>query len=268
MIPELVQDHQAASGSRHTLGLPQRANGIRHDCQDEMKDDLLYLLMALVRKNYRDISRWVLRHGQVPKGEDVQHLAIEIMDTLDPYYGLTLEEIQLGGLINSLFGIVLRHGISIPAPYIHAARTFVVLEGVVRIASPSLELIPAIQPYLTDLLQNRWSPERVIRDFQGEFSEILSAVRSYPVHLAEVLDRAAEGRLHFETDVPGIEGVGQKMDQASSRIQHSVLAAGLLISSAILLFTQGTATGSLQGILGTAGFAAGLLLMVKLLLRG
>ena len=234
----------------------------------EMKDDLLQLLVALVRRNYRDISRWVIKRGQVPQGVDASHLALELMDTLDPYYGLSMEEIQLGGLINSLFGMVLRHGISIPAPYVHAARTFVTLEGVVRLCSPNLELIPAIQPYMSELLQNRWAPERIFRDLQGDVSEILAAVRSYPVNMAEVLARAAEGRFRMETEVPGMDKIGRKLEQASSRIQLAVLSSGLLISSAILLFMQTSPGGSIQSVLGTIGFVGGLLLMLKLLVRG
>lgn len=232
----------------------------------EMVDDLLQLLVALIRRNYRDIARWILKRGRPLEEIDLHTLALELMDTLEPYYGLSLAEIQIGGLFNSLFGMALRHGIAIPAQYVHAGRTFVTLEGVVRLCAPHLELLPAIQPYLTEVLKRRFSPERLIRDVKSEASDMLAALRSYPTNLAEVLARTAEGRLRMETRVPEIRDLEQRMDVASNRLQLAVLTSGLMISSAILLFSQ-AGSGSLPSVLGIAGFVAGFLLMLKLAVR-
>jgi ubiquinone biosynthesis protein len=234
----------------------------------EMKEDLLQVLVALIRRNYRDVSRWVLKRGQPPKGVDVHGLALELMDTLDPYYGLSLEEIQLGGMFNSLFEIALRHDISIPAPYVHVGRTFVILEGVVRRCSPQMALIPAIQPYMAEVLQKRWSPDRLLRDLEGDLSDLFSALRSCPTNLAEVLGRAAEGRFRLEAGIPEVQKLGERLDQASHRVQLAVLSSGLLISSSILLFMQTADAWSLQKVLGIAGFVVGLLLMLRLWIRG
>lgn len=234
---------------------------------EEMADDLFQLLVGLIRRNYRDVARWILKHGRPIHETDARTLALELMDTLDHYYGLKLEEIQIGGLFNSLFGMVLRHGISIPAQFVLVGRTFVALEGVVRLASPSLEILPVIQPYLLEVLKRRWSLDRVLRDVRGEASDILTAVRSYPANLAEVLSRAAEGRLSIEARVPEVAGLERRVDQAASRIQIALLVCGLLVSSAILLFQQ-AGHGSLQTALGVMGFTGGLLLAVKLILRG
>ena len=234
----------------------------------EMIDDLLQLLVALIRRNYRDIARWTLKRGRPLEETHPHTLALELMDTLEPYYGLSLAEIQIGGLFNSLFGIALRHGIAIPAQYVHAGRTFVTLEGVVRLCAPHLELLPAVQPYLAEVLKKRCSPERLIRDVKSEVSDVFQALRSYPTNFAEVIARAAEGRLRMETMVPEIRHLERKVDQASSRLQLAVLSSGLLISSAILLFTRAPGTSSLPTVLGITGFVAGLLLILKLVVRG
>jgi ubiquinone biosynthesis protein len=231
----------------------------------EMTDDLLQLLVALVRRNFREVGRWILKRGRPLREVDVNSLSMELMDTLDPYYGLRLEEIQIGGLFNSLFGMVLRHGIAIPAPYVLVGRTFVTLEGVVRLCSPHLELLSAIQPYMTQVLQRRWSAERLLRDFQTDATDMLAALKSYPTNLAEVLSRAAEGRLQIEARTPEVGGLSRKLDHALSRIQLSILVSGLMISSALLLFAQAS-QGGVKTVLGIAGFITGLLLVLKSLL--
>jgi ubiquinone biosynthesis protein len=164
----------------------------------EMVDDLLQLLVAILGRSYRDIAKWILGRGRPREEIDLHALALELMDALDAYYGLSLSEIRIGGLFTSLFGMVLRHGIGIPAPYALVGRTFVTLEGSLRLCSPDIELLPAIEPYMRDVAKRRWSPERLARDVRQELSEVVTAVRSYPTNLAEVLSRAAEGRLRVE----------------------------------------------------------------------
>jgi ubiquinone biosynthesis protein len=233
----------------------------------EMMDDLLTLIVALLRRNYSQVARWILRRGRPQDDIDQRTLSLELVDVLDQYYGLRLEEIQIGGLFNSLFTIALRHGISIPAPYVLVGRTFLTLEGVVRLCSPKLELLPTIQPYLTQVVRRRWSADRLLRETWSEASEMLLAMRSYPSNLAEVLARAAEGRLRIEAKIPEIAGLEKRIEQSSNRVQLSVLVCGLMISSAILLFPQAEGD-SLPTYLGAIGFVVGLLIVLKRVVRG
>lgn len=233
----------------------------------EMADDLFQLLHALLRRDYRDVARWILKRGRPAVDVDVQTLSLELLDTLDQYYGLKLGEIQIGGLFDSLFGLIFRHGLRIPPQYVQVGRTFIALEGVVRLCSPGLELVPVVEPYVRELVRRRWSPERLLRDVRSELSDLAVAVRSYPSNLAEALSRAAEGRFRVETHLPELHRVERRMDQASSRVQIAILICGLLVSSSILLFQQ-AGQGSLQSALGLVGFTGGLLLVAKLVLRG
>jgi ubiquinone biosynthesis protein len=234
----------------------------------EMADDILVLLLSLVRRDYREVARWILKRGRPRDDVDVPGLALELMDTLDHYYGLSLGEIQIGGLFNSIFGMVLRHGIAIPAQYVLVGRTFIALEGVVRLCSPSLELLAAIKPHMSELLRRRWAPERLFRDAREEVVDLLASLRSAPRNLSEALSRAAEGRIRIEAKISELGNLEKRLDQATSRIQLAILVCGLLISSAILLFQETASHGSLPNALGVAGFVTSLLLMLKLVLRG
>jgi ubiquinone biosynthesis protein len=238
-------------------------------CTPEMTDNLLLLLVALIRRNYPEIARWLIKRStKPPRDVDTEVLALELMDTLDPHYGIGISDIRIGGLFKSLFGIMVRHAISVPAPYVHVGRTFITLEGVVRLCSPGLELLPAIQPYMSGVLKRRWAPERLMRDVRSEATEVLAALRSYPSNLAEVLARAASGQLRVESSIPELESLERSIEQASSRIPLAILICGLVISSSILLFAQASSSGSLETILGACGFITGLLLAARMVFRG
>ena len=236
-------------------------------CTPAMVDHLLLLLVAVMQRNYVDIARWFLKRSGPQRSVDVEVLAIELMDTLDPFYGLEVGDVQIGGLFKSLFGTMVRHRLSIPAPYVHVGRTFIALEGVVRLTSPDLELLPAIQPYMTDVLRRRWAPERVFRELRGDVTELFTALRSYPGNLSEVLARAATGQLSVVTSTPELAHIEERIEQASNRLPIAIMVSGLLVSSAILLFAQTSTNSTVQQVLGVIGFAGGLLLSARLVLR-
>lgn len=234
----------------------------------EMTDQLLTLLLALLQRNYSEIARWFLRRAGPQRSIDAETLSLELMEALDPYYGLELGDIQLGGLFSSMFGLLLRRRIPIPAPFVHVGRTFILLEGVVRLACPRLELLPAIRPYMTGVLRRRWAPDRIVREVRGDLSELFLALRSYPGNLSELLARAASGRFRIETTTPELAHIEERIEQVSSRMPLAILVSGLMVSSAILLFAQASTGSSAQQVLGLIGFGVGILLAFRMAWRG
>lgn len=232
----------------------------------ELQDDFFRLLYALLTREFKDVAAWILRHGKPSQELSAADLALELAEVLDPYYGLQLADISLGGMFNSLFTLVLRHGISIPAPYVTVGRAIVSLEGTVRLCAPEVEVLGAIRPYILRLLAERFSPRRVLKDLRREAQDILAALRTYPGNISEVLSRLAEGRLRLEARIPELERIERSIEHSSSRTQLSLLVVGLLIGSALLLFRLPTGSDSLRTILGVSGFLLGLLLTVKVAL--
>jgi ubiquinone biosynthesis protein len=231
----------------------------------DMMDDLVYLLYHLVGRDYRSIARLVLKIGRPRKDVDARSLALDLLDSLDQYYGHSLGEIHVGGLLQSLFGIAARYGIVMPSQYVLLGRTLMTLEGVVRTLAPEIELLSRVQPYLQKVLRGRWGPERVLKEVRSEASELLQAVRSYPLNVAEILQRMAEGRLRVESHLQNTERIERRLQEVATRIPLALLLCGLLISSSLLLFSE--SGGSLKQIVAIVGYVAALAIFLRMLLR-
>jgi ubiquinone biosynthesis protein len=231
----------------------------------DMMDDLVYLLYHLVERDYRSIARLVLKIGRPGKEVDARSLALDLLDSLDQYYGHSVAEIHLGGLFQSLFSIAVRFGIVMPPQYVLLGRTLMTLEGVVRTLAPEIELLSHVQPYLQRVMRSRWGPERILKDVRSEAAEILQAVRSYPINLAEILQRVAEGRLRVESQLQNTERIERRLQEVATRIPLAILICGLLISSSLLLFS--VSGGSLRQVVAILGYVAALAIFLKMLLR-
>ncbi len=234
----------------------------------EMMDDLIVLLVTLVQQDYRRVARWILRHGRPTADVDPDTLAMDLMDHLDPYFGLSLEEIRVGDLFNALFGMVMRYGIRIPPQYVTVGRTFVTLEGSVRLCAPGLEVMPHLQPYVTEILRSRWAPGRLAREFESQLTDLFSVLKSFPANLAEVLARTAEGRLRVETHNPDLERVERKIDVIGARVPMAIFGGALLLGSvAFLCIPKDWEVGAWTPVLGLAGLVTTFFLGLRIFLR-
>jgi ubiquinone biosynthesis protein len=233
----------------------------------ETTDDLVSLLVSLVERDYRRVARWILKQGQPSTDVDSDTLAMEVMDQLDPYFGLSLGEIRVGDLFNTLFAMVMRHGIRVPSQFVTAGRTFVILEGTVRLCAPQMQVLPEIQPYVEKVLRSRWGPRRVAREVEEQLKELFSTLKSFPTNLGEVLSKAADGRLRVETRNPDMRRLESKIETLAARLPLALLVCALILSSSVLLCVPEASGGSLTRILGVSGFAVAFFLGLRFFLR-
>lgn len=233
----------------------------------QMIDDLLVLIVTLIRRNFDGLARWILKQGRPAKEVDPRELASELMDVLDPAYGVSLGDIRVGPLVNSLFEILVRHAIALPAQYVHVGRTLVTLEGVLRSCSPGLEILPTIRPYASRLFRSRWSPERLLREVRGEVTELFGSVRAYPRQIADILTRVSEGRLEVNSSIRELARVDKDLKVISTRVPLALVSCGLLVSSSILMLVDTGAAGNLPLVAGIGGYVVALLLGIRLFLK-
>jgi len=234
----------------------------------EMMDDLVLLLHHLIRRDYRSTARLVLKIGRTGTDVDPRHLALELLDSLDQYYGQSIGDINFGGLFQSLLGIALRYRIVMPPQYVLLGRTLVTLEGVVRSLAPQLELLSRVEPYLQNVMRERWAPARVLREVETQAAELVQSVRSYPVNISEILQRIAEGRLKLEAHLHNTERIERRLQEVGTKIPLALLICALLVSSSILLFASVEGQDLLKPWMGVLGYVGALVLILRLFLKG
>lgn len=238
-------------------------------CTASMIEDLLLLLYYLIRKDYAQITRIILKVGRPKADVDTQLLTYDVMDSLDQYYGLSMRDIDFSRVLNTLFGISVRYKISLPPQYVVLGRTLMTLEGVVRDIAPKLEILSKLEPFLLNAVRARWAPGRVLKEIEATFGDFVGSLRTVPVHLAEVLKQSAEGRFQINTHLKSTERLERRLEFIGYRVPQAILLAGTLVASALLLTVSGGPDGGfgLSTILGAFGFVAALVLVLWMNVR-
>ncbi len=120
---------------------------------EELAEGLDEMLMAIVNRNAVDLGDIILRLGSAPPATPRDQLRADLTDFVADYVGQSIQDMDLGGALNSLFEIIRRYNITLPPPLSLLLRTLVELEGTAQRLSPEFSLAEVFQPFYTTMVR-------------------------------------------------------------------------------------------------------------------
>ena len=201
----------------------------------ELRSRLVRLLSNLLRRDYQQVARTVLKLGR-PRGEvNVFELSQDLASRLDPYYGLTLREIELASLFSTILNLARDHRISIAPVFILMTRCLVLMEGVTEKLDPHFNTMDEIEPLAKRYLKERFRPENVYSEVEGRVWELANHLWEFPQHAAEVTRQLAQGRFQVDTHLQGLDKLGRRIEGSANAVVHALIVSSLLVASALVL---------------------------------
>lgn len=234
---------------------------------DEMRHTLMRMLRALLDKDYEKLARQVLHFGrnsgETSRFEFTQDLAMR----LDPYFGLTLEEIDLGALFTTILDLARDHRVRISPSLLTMTRCLLLVESLAHQLDPELDTMEAVAPLAKRYLLHQMRPDVVVDDLFSKLSDLGSQILEYPNYATEILRRLSQGQLNIDTHVQGLEGLNERLRESSTTIAQSLIVSSLLVASALVMgLERGPMLWNLN-LLGVVGYAIAAVLGLLILLR-
>jgi ubiquinone biosynthesis protein len=135
-------------------------------------------------------------------------------------------------------------------------KSLMTVEGVGKEIYPELDLIEEVRPYFTELVQRRYSPERLTQDALRGLRRISGAASEMPLHVEEILDDLRQGAFTVRTQQTQLESAA---DRLGRRAFSGLVVGSLIIAGAILLAQESywlggltVAAGAFYALLHTA----------------
>lgn len=236
---------------------PHPANILVHDDQlslvdfglvgflsQTLKDDLRDLFVALLLQDVEEITDSVLRLGAVahlPK--DTSDLQKDIQRLLHRYHGLSLEHVSLADSLREIMEVAFRHRIRLPSDLALLARTLLILEGLTRRLDPEFNLVEFAQPFLSRMLRERLSPQRLGNEALRTLRTMSRLASSLPRRSETLLEQLERGEATVGIEIKWLDRIMLKLDVLANRLAFSVIIAALIIGSSLIIWAGGdTAT--------------------------
>ena len=161
----------------------------------------------------------------------------DILEILHLYHSVTVGKLDLGQLLMDLNNMLRTHHIKLPSDLALMFKTMVTAEGTARQLYPELDVIAEIEPFISQLGVDRWSPSQVWRRFTRQLRFYLKLQSSLPGSIQRILQKMEQGELDIRFRHENLGGLQKSLDNVSNRLSFSIILGALIIGSSMIITT-------------------------------
>ncbi len=203
---------------------------------DDAKRELLVdLLLAIVRNDVDRTVDLMLQIGQPSQPIERPLMHSDVRDFIETYYGVPLDQLNLGRLLNDFISILSNHGLRTPGDLMLMIRAIITLEGVGRQLDAEFNLANELGPYVEKLIRKRYDPKRIAERTVADIKILLKAAHDLPLHLGNTLKKVSQDDLKIQLEHRGLDKLINEFDRSSNRIVVGMVTSSLILSAAFII---------------------------------
>jgi len=198
------------------------------------REDQYYLarnLLAMFRRDYRQVAELHVQSGWVPKGTRINEFEAAIRSVCEPIFEKPLKDISFGQVLVSLFQTARRFDMEVQPQLVLLQKTLLNIEGLGRQLYPDLDLWGTAHPYLERWLENRFHPKSLWGELKRHGPEWMESFPMVPHLIFNALDRI-QGMSDLGPELQQTKQLLAKQQQASRRQRSRLIIAGLALTGA------------------------------------
>ncbi len=159
----------------------------------------------------------------------------DLAEFLEPYYGMTVKQVDLGAYLERLTEISIRFRLRMPQNLYLVNKTLLTMEGLLRQLDPDFNLIEIARPYVARLIRKQRDPRRAVKaawDGVREFQDIFTSVSR---HSQTLVKKMVRDDIHLNIRHEELNRFIRDVDKSSNRLSFSILTAAIIIASSIII---------------------------------
>lgn len=223
------------------------------------------LMLSLARRDEKGLIRVMQKFadGQI---ENINDLEYDILDFFEDYPEKTLDEIEPDEVMDGLNAMFFDYKIKIPQNLLLLLKALVMIEGVGLFLDPKYNIIKNMEPYVERLIARKYEPKKILRDAYETFLEYSETIKSLPVDVREILQKAKQGKMQFDIEMPAVDRMNKDVNQVANRIAFAIVVASMILGSALVIHSGIPPLYKNVPVLGVAAFVLAAFFAIRLLL--
>ncbi len=210
--------------------------------EEEKRDQLIDLLLAVNKGNVRGCTEQVLKIGRQFRPVDRPLLQSDVRDFIETYYGVPLEQIDVARLLTDFVAILSNHGIRYPADLMLLIRAIITLEGVAVDLDPSFNLAAHLAPMISQLVRERFNPQKMAGRFIADTRMLVGVLHDLPIHVGRTLEKLSKDDLRVHLEHEHLDRLIHELDRSSNRVVIGMVMSSLIMASAMVIRSAGLGT--------------------------
>ena len=155
------------------------------------REDQYYLarnLLAMFRRDYRQVAELHVQSGWVPSDTKIAEFEAAVRTVCEPIFQKPLAEISFGKVLINLFATARRFNMEVQPQLVLLQKTLLNIEGLGRQLYPSLDLWQTAHPYLERWLKNRFHTKTLYRELKRYGPEWMEKFPELPMQVFRNLE--------------------------------------------------------------------------------
>ena len=184
------------------------------------REDQYYLarnMLAMFRRNYRQVAELHVQSGWVPKDTKIGEFEAAVRTVCEPIFEKPLAEISFGKVLINLFATARRFNMEVQPQLVLLQKTLLNIEGLGRQLYPELDLWKTAHPFLERWLKNRFHPKTLFNEFKYHAPEWMEKFPDLPMKIYNNIDKLEA----LSTLTPTIEKAAVEFEQKQAKKQHT-----------------------------------------------
>ncbi|MBU6154721.1 MAG: hypothetical protein KGP28_10505 [Bdellovibrionales bacterium] len=212
--------------------------GIVGRLSQKSRDQLVTMVWALTQEDYETLCYTYAELGSSDGSIDFDGFQREVRNTLSPYLGLNLNDVNSGRVLIEATKIAAKYDIRVPGDWMLVFRAILTMEGMGRLLDPKFDMIAMGEELIVDLVKIQMSPARLKGEAFKISKDLISLLEMLPRNLRWAIRKFAKNDYAIEFKSQEIARVALVIDRGSRRISRALSGFGLLISGAILVMAD------------------------------
>jgi ubiquinone biosynthesis protein len=234
--------------------------------------DFADLIIHIVRRNPKKIVDATLKITYYDQEPDRDALEEDLAQFVDEYLYLTLKQLEVGRLLQSLLEIIINHKLHLRPNYFLLIKSATTIEGWAMQLEPDFEMIERARPFFEKYQLSRLNPKKIAADVFESGEDFFDLLREIPGDLRDILKLAKQGRMKIEFEHHGLGVMIATLDRISNRISFAIVLAAQIVGSALVVLADIPPKWNDISVIGLAGFLVagvmGFWLLVSMLRHG
>ncbi len=197
------------------------------------REDQYYLarnLLAMFRRDYKQVAELHVMSGWVPKGTSISGFESAIRAVCEPIFEKPIKEISFGHALITLFRTAQRYEMPVQPQLVLLQKTLLNIEGLGRQLYPDLNLWDTAHPFLERWIKNRYHPLSLWKEFKYESPELLEKLPQMPHLIFDSLNDIK--RLsNLATELRELKSIQQSLNKRNSHYRRKIIAVISLIAA-------------------------------------
>lgn len=174
--------------------------------------------------------------------------------------------LDMNRLRREIMSLAYRYNLKMPAYLTSLMKAMIIVEGVGKKLDPSFNFMEVARPISDKVFKDRLKPKNVYRYIRQKYYRNIKPLATLPMDLHHLVEEAGKGRITINMQVGFTEKGTKKMTQLISRLSSSLIIAGGLIGSSLIISASHPNLLNQYAFIGETGFIIALIALLVFIL--